>query len=86
MTKILSVTNVKAHLPGLVAGVQERAEEIIVTKNGSPAAIMLNYDEYESMKETMEILADKKLMRQIERGKKYFGRGGKGIPMEEVFK
>ena len=86
MTRTLSVTNVKAHLPELLAGVQERAEEVVVTKNGSPAAILLNIEEYESMKETLEILANKGTMRQIARSRKYFAGGGKGVSLEQAFK
>ena len=86
MTRTLSVTNVKAHLPGLLAGVQERSEEIVITKNGSPAAILINYDEYESIKETLEILSNPRTMKQIARSRKYFANGGKGIPFEKVFK
>jgi prevent-host-death family protein len=46
MAKILSLSEVKTRLPELVAGVQEREEEVIVTKNGRPAAILINVDEY----------------------------------------
>jgi len=86
MTRTLSVTNVKAHLPGLLAGVQERSEEVVITRNGSPAAILLNYGEYESIKETLEILSNPGTMRQIARSRKYFARGGKGVPLEQALK
>ena len=44
MTKILSLSEVKTHLPELIAGVQEREEEVIVTKSGRPAAMLINVD------------------------------------------
>lgn len=34
MAKTLSLSEVKTRLPALVAGVQEREEEVIVTMNG----------------------------------------------------
>ena len=39
-SKILSLSEVKTRLSELVAGVQEHEEEVIVTKNGHPAAIL----------------------------------------------
>ena len=45
MAKTLSLSEVKTRLPELVAGVQEREEEVIVTKNGRPAAILMNIDD-----------------------------------------
>ncbi len=85
MARTLSISNVKTHFPQLVAGVEERAEEIVVTKNGKPAAVLLSYEEYESLKETLEILSQPSLRRQIMRSKKYFSRGGKGLSLEETF-
>ena len=45
MAKVLPISEVKARLPELVAGVQEREEEVIVTRNGRAAAVLLNVDE-----------------------------------------
>jgi prevent-host-death family protein len=42
MAKTVSLSEVKARLPELVAGVQEREEEVVVTKSGRPAAILIN--------------------------------------------
>ncbi len=39
MAKTLPLSEVKTRLPELVAGVAEREEEIMVTKNGHPAPI-----------------------------------------------
>jgi prevent-host-death family protein len=58
MAKTLPLSEVKTRLPELVAGVDEREEEIVVTKNGRPAAILINVREYESLKATLEVLSD----------------------------
>jgi len=39
-------------LPELVSRVEEREDEIVVTRNGKPAAVLINSDEYERLKET----------------------------------
>ena len=56
MAKTLSLSEIKTRLPELVAGVQEREEEVIVTKNGRPAAILMNVDVYTRLKETLDVL------------------------------
>jgi prevent-host-death family protein len=85
MARTLPVSAVKTHLPRLLAGVEEREEEIVVTRNGRPAAVLVNFAEYERLKATVEVLSDAKLMRQIRRSRRYFATGGKGLSFEEVF-
>ena len=85
MARILPISEVKARLPELVAGVLEREEEVIVTRNGRPAAVLVNVEEYERLKETLDVLSDPDLMRQIRASERYFAKGGKGDSFEEVF-
>ena len=65
MPRTLPISEVKARLPKLVTGVQEREEKIVVTRQGKPAAVLVNYGEYERLKETLEVLSDADLMKQI---------------------
>ncbi len=85
MSKTLPISEVKARLPELVTGVEEREEEIVVTRKGKPAAVLVNYGEYERLKETIEILGDADLMRQIRRSRRFYGAGGTGLSLEQVF-
>ena len=85
MAKILPISEVKARLPELVTGVEEREEEVVVTRNGKPAAMLVNYAEYERLKETLDVLSDAELMRQIRSSEAYFASGKKGLSLEEVF-
>ena len=65
MPRTLPISEVKSRLSELVTGVQEREEEIVVTRQGKPAAVLVNYGEYERLKETLEVLSDADLMKQI---------------------
>lgn len=85
MARILPISEVKTRLPELVTGVEKREEEIVVTRKGKPVAVVVNYAEYERLKETLDVLADPGLMRQISRSKAFFARGGRGLSFEEVF-
>ena len=85
MSKTLPISEVKTRLPELVSGVEEREEEIVVTRKGKPAAVLVNYAEYERLKESLDVLSDPTLMRQIRRSKDFYSRGRKGPSFEEVF-
>lgn len=85
MAKTLSLSEVKTRLPELVAGVQEREEEIVVTKNGRPAAILINVDEYTRLKETLDVMSDPAVMKQIGRSQAFYKAGKKGLAFEDVF-
>jgi prevent-host-death family protein len=85
MSKTLPISEVKARLPELVTGVEEREEEIVVTRKGKPAAVLVNYGEYERLKETLDVLSDADLMKQIRRSQRFYARGGTGLSLEEVF-
>lgn len=85
MTKTLPISEVKTKLPSLVKGVAERDDEVVITRRGRPAAILLSMDEYEGLLETLEILSDPKAVAQIRKNLAYFRRGGRGYTIEEVF-
>jgi prevent-host-death family protein len=85
MTKTLPISAVKTHLPELLDGVSEREDEIVVTRNGTPAAVILNFAEYERFKETLDVLSDPGLLRQIQRSRAFYAKGRHGLSFEEVF-
>ena len=85
MAKTLPISEVKARLPELVTGVDEREEEIVVTRNGRPAAVLVNYAEFERLKETLDVLSDPGLMQQIMESRAFYAAGGKGLSFEDVF-
>ncbi len=85
MAKIMPISEVKTRLPELVSGVAEREEEIVVTRNGKPAAVLVNYDEYERLKDTLDVLSDPVLMKQIGQSKSFYAKGRRGQSFEAVF-
>ena len=81
----MPISEVKARLPELVTGVAEREEEIVVTRNGRPAAMLVNYDEYRRQRNTLDILSDPDMMKQIRRSRRFYARSAKGLSFEDVF-
>lgn len=85
MAKTLPISEVKARLPELVTGVEEREEEVVVTRNGKPAAVLVSYTEFERLKETLDVLCDPDLMNQVGQSRAFYGAGRKGLGFEDVF-
>ncbi len=66
--KTLSVSEAKMKLSSLVETVRATDEEIVITKNGNPVAVLISPDEFESWRETTTIRADSDIMKEIKRG------------------
>jgi len=85
--KTLSVSEAKMKLSGLVEEVRAADEEIVITKNGSPAAVLISPDEFESLKETAAVRSDVALMSEIRKGLKSLKERRDGLyTLEELFK
>ena len=85
MSKTMPISEVKTRLPELVSGVEEREEEIVVTRNGKPAAVLVNYNEYERLKDTLDVLSDPAMMKQIAQSKSFYAKKRQGESFEAVF-
>lgn len=68
--KTLSLSEAKMKLSALVDGVSSTDEEITITKNGRPAAVLVSPDEYEGWKETQAIMSNADLVKEIKEGLK----------------
>lgn len=65
MPETLSLSLVKAHLSALVDRVEDQHDRVVVTRNGTPAAVLVSHDDLESLEETLAIMSDPALMAQI---------------------
>ena len=84
--KTLSLSEAKAKLSGLIEDVARRDEEVVITRNGRPAAVLVSPDEYDSWKETLAIRADRDLMREIKTGLAAFkARKARLYTLDELF-
>lgn len=74
MTKIVvmpdtfSLSYVKTHLSELADRVEGEHDRVVVTRNGRPAAVLVSPIDLESLEETLAVLSDPELMRQIREG------------------
>ncbi len=66
--KILSLSEAKMKLSALVEALQIDDQEIIITKNGRAAAVLVSPNKYESWQETQHVRSDAELMGEIQQG------------------
>ena len=66
--KTLSLSEAKMKLSALIDSIGITDEEIVITKNGRPAAVLVSPDEFESWQETLIVRSDIELMEEIKRG------------------
>jgi antitoxin YefM len=83
--KVLPLSEVKMKLSQLVEEVSSLDEEITITRNGKPVAIIVSPDEFDSWKETLAIRADAELMAEIRRGLEDIKKKRKLYTLEELF-
>ena len=67
--QILPVSKVKDKLNELVDAAARTHEQITITKNGSPAAVLVGMDEWESLQETLFWLSQPGILESIAEAK-----------------
>ena len=82
--KTVPLAEAKAKLSRLGDRVAATDEEILITRNGRPAAVLVSPDEYESWKETRSIQSDRALVQEIRRGLRQLRKGGCIYTLEEL--
>ena len=66
--KTVPLSDAKSQLSGLVEQVRSLDVQVMITRNGRPAAVLVSADEFERWKETIEVRGDAALMKEIRAG------------------
>lgn len=61
----MSLAEAKAHLSEVVSRVSSQHERVTVTVHGRPSAILLAPEDLERLEETIAVLADNELLRDL---------------------
>ena len=56
------LTEARNRLSEIVDEIVSTGSDFVITKHGRPAAVLIGYDEYESLLETLNILSDPETM------------------------
>ncbi|MBW2311506.1 MAG: type II toxin-antitoxin system Phd/YefM family antitoxin [Deltaproteobacteria bacterium] len=82
----LSLSEAKIHLSRLVDKVNTTDEEIVITKNGRPAAVLVSPDEFEGWKETSLIRSEPGFLKEIRKSVKALKQNKANLyTLEELF-
>lgn len=82
--KHVPISSAKAKLLELLRQVEESHDNVVITKNGLPKAVLLNYEDFAGLLETIEILADPKTLRGIKAGLQDV-KAGRVVRLEDAF-
>ena len=86
-TKTYSLTEGRTRFCEMVREAEATYDRYVLTKDGKPAAVLMSYDEYEGMLETIELESNPKLAKEILQRFKDMETGkSKPIPLSEVKK
>lgn len=66
--KTLSLSEARMHLGDVVDRVERTDREVVITRNGRPAAVLVSPDEYHGWKETVAVREDAGLLEEVKRG------------------
>lgn len=83
MARLMSITEFRRSLAGLQRKPRRKHSAIALTHRGEKKFAVLPWDDYEAILETMEILRDRTLMRELRRNERELAEG-KGIDLEVV--
>ena len=75
MTHTITLKELRPDLPKVVAEIDKKWERYIVTKHGKPSVVMLSVEDYESLMETLDILADPNAVKGLKQGEEDLRKG-----------
>jgi antitoxin YefM len=84
MSETLPLASVKARFSELVDRVQRQQDRVVVTRNGQPAAVLISTDDLESLEETLAVMSDHSLTRQIRASQQAVTDGEAGSDLEAL--
>jgi len=71
----LTVTEAKTHFLRLIRDSDKRLERFLITKNGKPAVVVMNAEEFAGWLETLEMMSDKKALKEIRKARRELEQG-----------
>ena len=82
MEKIIPISDLQTRAKKIVESVKHTRDPVVITQRGRPAALLVNYEDYEGMVATLEEMSQpdwRERLSEAERDSK----AGRGIELEE---
>lgn len=84
MNKTIAVKEARQRFSAIVDRVDRLSERVVVTKNGTPRAVVMSSREFDSWVETLELLSNPKAVEALGKGLKD-AKAGKWHSFKEAF-
>lgn len=81
-----ALRTVKDRLSEFVDRVQREHDRVTITKNGTPAAVLISADDLEALEETLAVLSDRKAVQELREAELAVASGDVVRGVEEVRK
>ncbi len=82
-TETVSLTEMRPRLSELLERAHRQFDRFVITRRGRAEAVLLSSEEFEGLLETLEILADKRMVKRLVEADDELSRGG-GHSLAEV--
>ena len=80
----IPITKAKTTLLDMIRVINDQENTIAITKNGVPRAILMSMEQYDSMRETMAILGDEGMMKQVWRSRNEIRENKQLVDLEDL--
>ena len=80
----LPVSTAKSDLLKVLRKIETQRDQVVITKNGIPKAVLLHYEDFEGLLETIDILSDRKTLKGIRSGLAD-ARAGRVVTLKKAF-
>ena len=81
----VGVHELRRSLTELLASIREEDQDLIITQNGKPVAVLMDVEKYLEMHEAIREFSDPEYLAALLEAKAEI-KAGKGVPAEEVFR
>lgn len=82
--QFVGTNELRKHLTRLLDALREEGEELVVTKQGKPVAVVIDVDKYLEIQQALREFSDPTYLAELLQARQEFAEG-RGIPAEEVY-
>lgn len=75
LSNIITASDARSNFYDLIEQSNKNFSNFIITNKGKPRAVMISYEDFESWQETLNVLSDKKIMKQLKNASKEIKNG-----------
>ena len=83
--RFLDMRHFQEQLPSLLAALEQEGEEIVITRRGKPAAVVMDADRYAEVQQALHEFSDPEYLAGLLQARAEI-RAGLGVPADEVFR